>query len=438
MPIRVEVVMRRVASIAGLLMLCGVAAQAQVVAVKAGRLVDVESGAVLENQIILIRGERIEAVGAGLAIPSDAKIIDLSRMTVLPGLIDCHTHLVDVEDVDPLNELKKTSARKAFDSIGNARKTLEAGFTTVRDVGTYRALVDVELRDAIERGDVVGPRMFVAGAYVTITGGAGAVTGFAPDLTLPWDLRYGIANSPDEVRQRIRELATQRVDHIKVLATGAVLTHNSRPGAEDFTPAELEAAVDEARKFGMKVAAHAHGAQGIKNAVRAGVASIEHGSLLDDEGIDLMKQHGTYLVADHYDGDYIAEEAAKRGMPKTFLDKSAQLQGLALENFRKAVRAGVKIAYGTDAAVYPHGRNARDFAYYVRYGLTPMQAIQAATVNAADLIGATANVGSIKAGKYADLIAVAGDPLKDVTVLEHVVLVMKGGKVYKNETGASR
>jgi imidazolonepropionase-like amidohydrolase len=280
--------------------------------------------------------------------------------------------------------------------------------------------------------------MFVAGAYVTITGGAGAVTGFAPDLTLPWDLRYGIANSPDEVRQRIRELATQRVDHIKVLATGAVLTHNSRPGAEDFTPAELEAAVDEARKFGMKVAAHAHGAQGIKNAVRAGVASIEHGSLLDDEGIDLMKQHGTYLVADHYDGDYIAEEAAKRGMPKTFLDKSAQLQGLALENFRKAVRAGVKIAYGTDAAVYPHGRNARDFAYYVRYGLTPMQAIQAATVNAADLIGATANVGSIKAGKYADLIAVAGDPLKDVTVLEHVVLVMKGGKVYKNETGASR
>ncbi|HSA91838.1 MAG TPA: amidohydrolase family protein [Terriglobales bacterium] len=429
--------MRRVAGIAGLLLLCVVAAQAQVVAVKAGRLVEVESGAVLENQIILIRGERIEAVGAGLAIPADAKVIDLSRMTVLPGLIDCHTHLVDVEDVDPLNELKKTSARKAFDSIGNARKTLEAGFTTVRDVGTYRALVDAELRDAIARGDVVGPRMFVAGAYITITGGAGAVTGFAPDITLPWDLRYGIADNPDEVRQRIRELATQRVDHIKVLATGAVLTHNSRPGAEDFTPAELEAAVDEARKFGMRVAAHAHGAQGIKNAVRAGVASIEHGSLLDEEGIALMKQHGTYLVADLYDGDYIAEEAAKRGMPKSFLDKSAQLTDLQRENFRKAVRAGVKIAYGTDSAVYPHGWNARDFAYYVRYGMTPMQAIQAATVNAADLIG-TPDVGSIKAGKYADLIAVGGDPLKDVTVLEHVAFVMKGGKVYKDETAPSR
>ena len=425
--------MKKAFCVAGLMLLCVLTAQAQVVAVKAGRLVDVEAGTVLENQIILIRGDRIEAVGRGLAIPADARVIDLTRMTVLPGLIDCHTHLVDVEDVDPLNELKKTSARKAFDSIGNARKTLEAGFTTVRDVGTYRALVDVELRDAIARGDVVGPRMFVAGAYVTISGGAGAVTGFAPDLTLPWDLRFGIANSPTEVRQRIRELVSQRVDHIKVLATGAVLTHNSNPGAEDFTPEELQAAVDEARKFGLKVAAHAHGAAGIKNAVRAGVASIEHGSLLDDEGIALMKQRGTYLVADLFDGDYIAEDAARRGMPKAFLEKNARLVDLHRQNFAKAVAAGVKIAYGTDAAVYPHGWNARDFAFYVRYGLTPMQAIQAATVNAADLIGPISNAGSIKPGKYADIIAVEGDPLKDVTALEHVSLVMKGGKVYKDE-----
>ncbi len=425
--------MRKAICVAGLMLLGVLTAQAQVVAVKAGRLVDVEAGTVLENQVILIRGERIEAVGRGLAIPADATVIDLSRMTVLPGLIDCHTHLVDVEDVEPLNELKKTSARKAFDSIGNARKTLEAGFTTVRDVGTYRALVDVELRDAIARGDVVGPRMFVAGAYVTISGGAGAVTGFAPDITLPWDLRFGIANSPDEVRQRVRELASQRVDHIKVLSTGAVLTHNSNPGAEEFTPEELHAAVDEARRLGMKVAAHAHGAEGIKNAVRAGVASIEHGSLLDDEGIALMKQHGTYLVADLYDGDYIAEDAARRGMPKEFLEKNARLVELDRQNFGKAVAAGVKIAYGTDAAVYPHGWNARDLAFYVRYGrMTPMQAVQSATVNAADLIGPISNAGSIKPGKYADIIAVEGDPLKDVAVIEHVSFVMKGGKVYKD------
>ena len=277
-----------------LLLLCATL-QAQVVAIKAGKLIDTDAGAVLNNQIILVKNGKIDAVGPNLSIPSDARVIDLSGMTVLPGLIDCHTHLTDsYADSDPLSELRKTSAVDAFASIPNAKSVLLAGFTTVRDVGTYRALVDVALRDAINRGDVIGPRMYVAGAYVTITGGAGAITGFDPGITLPWDLHYGEANSPWEVRQRIRALANQGVDLIKVLATGAVLTHNSNVKSTEFTPEELSAAVDEAQHFGLRVAAHAHSAEGIKNAVRAGVASIEHGSLADDEARDLMKQHGTF------------------------------------------------------------------------------------------------------------------------------------------------
>jgi imidazolonepropionase-like amidohydrolase len=405
---------------------------AQSLAVKVGRLIDVENGRVLENQVILIEAERIKAVGPNLPIPSGSKIIDLSGMTVLPGLIDMHTHLT-YNGLDPLSEISRTSAEQAFASIPNARKTLEAGFTTVRDVGTYRALVDVALRDAIARGDVVGPRMYVAGAYITITGGAGSLNGVAPDIQLPWDLRFGQANSPDQVRERVRALATQRVDHIKVLATGAVLTHNSIPGAEEFTPEELHAAVDEAAKFGLRVAAHAHGAQGIKNAIRAGVASIEHGTLIDDEAITLMKQHGTYLVADIYDDEFIQGEGKRKGMPFDFLQHDAGLGEAQRQNFRKAVQAGVKIAFGTDAGVYPHGDNARQFAFQVRYGQTPMQAIQSATINAADLLGHKEDVGSIAPGKFSDLVAVQGDPLTDVSVLEHVKFVMKGGKVYKQE-----
>lgn len=419
-----------------LIALLGPLANAQIIAVKAGKLVDTESGTVRNDVIVLIdvADGRIKAVGPEVAIPKDATIIDLAKRTVLPGLIDCHTHLVgDANDLDPLAELRKTAAQKAFESIPNARKTLMAGFTTVRDVGTYRALVDVALRDAIARGDVVGPRMYVAGAYVTITGGAGALTGYAPDITLPWDLHYGEANSPWEVRQRVRQLANQGVDLIKVLATGAVLTHGSNPGAEEFTPEELNAAVDEARKFGLKVAAHAHGAQGIKNAIRAGVASIEHGTLLDDEGIQLMKQHGTYLVADIYDEEFIQGEGRKHGEPADFLEHDKNLGEAQRQNFRKAVQAGVKIAFGTDAGVYPHGDNAKQFAWMVKYGQTPMQAIQAATISAADLLGHKDELGSIVPGKHADLIAVDGDPTQDVTLLEHVKFVMKDGKVYKQE-----
>jgi imidazolonepropionase-like amidohydrolase len=413
---------------------CASFAGAQVTAIKAGKLVDTEAGTVLADQVILVRDGKVAAVGRGLAIPADAQVIDLSTMTVLPGLIDCHTHLTDsATEVDPLDELKTTAAEKAFGSIPNARKTLQAGFTTVRDVGTYRAFVDLALRDAIGRGDVEGPRVYAVGAYVTISGGAGALTGFAPDIALPWDLKFGQANGPWEVRERIRELANRGVDWIKILATGAVLTHGSKPGAEEFTPEELNAAVDEARKFGLRVAAHAHGAEGIKNAVRAGVASIEHGTYLDAEGIALMKQQGTYLVADIYNGDYTAAEGKRNGMPEEFLKKNAETTDIQRQDFRKAVEAGVKIAFGTDAAVYPHGWNARQFPYMVKYGLTPMQAIQSATTWAADLLGHSDELGSIKPGKCADVIAVAGDPLEDISILEHVRFVMKDGKVYKQE-----
>jgi imidazolonepropionase-like amidohydrolase len=310
---------------------------------------------------------------------------------------------------------------------------LESGFTTVRDVGTYHALNDVALRDAIAKGYVMGPRMYVAGAYITITGGAGAMTGMAPDIQLPWDLRYGEANSPWEVRQKVRLLAHDGVDLIKVLSTGAVLTHGSNPNAQEFTLEELQAAVDEASHFGLRVAAHAHAPQGIKNAIRAGVASIEHATLIDDEGIALAKEHGTYLDMDIYDEECIQQAGREGKEPKDFLQHDAELGQIQRDNFRKAVKAGVKMSFGTDAGVCPYGTSGKQFAFMVKYGMTPMQAIQAATTNAADLLGHSDVLGSIKPGKYADIVAVSGDPLADISVLENVQFVMKEGKVYKGE-----
>ena len=407
-------------------------AQAQVTAIRAGKLIDPDSGSVLSDQTILIRDSKIERVGKGIEIPANAIIVDLSKMTVLPGLIDCHTHLADGERTgDPLNQFKKTGAQIALESVPNARAMLESGFTTVRDVGTYRALGDIALRDAINRGNIVGPRMYVAGAYVTISGGAGALTGLAPDIQLPWDLHYGEANSPWEVRRVIRQLAHDGVDHIKLLSSGAVLTHGSNPKSQEFTPEELEAAVDEAAHFGLRVAAHAHSPDGIKNAIRAGVASVEHATMIDDEGLALAKQHGTYLDMDIYDEECIEEDGRKGNMPKDFLEHDAQLGQMQRDNFRKAVAAGVKMSFGTDAGVCAYGTSGKQFAFMVKYGMTPIQAIQAATSSAANLLGHSAEIGSIKPGKYADMIAVSGDPLTDIRVLEDVKFVMKEGKIYK-------
>ncbi len=402
--------------------------------IKAGSLVDVESGKIVKDQLVFIKGERIESVGSGNDnIPKDANIIDLSGYLVTPGLIDCHTHLVDLQSPSPAGPLEKSEAAYAFEGVRNAKKTLMAGFTSVRDVGTWRVFTDAALRDAINDGTVPGPRMQVAGTYITTSSGSGDLTGIAHDIVLPPTMRFGVANSVDEVRQKVRELLNGGADFIKIMATGAVLTSGTKPGVSEYGEGELRAAVTEAAKYGAQVTSHAHGADGIKNALRAGVQSIEHGSLIDDEGIAIMKKQGIYLVADIYNGDYISEVGKKESWPDEYLKKNDLTAEAQRAGFRKAVAAGVKIAYGTDSGVYPHGWNAKQLPYMVKYGMTAMQAIQSATVEAARLLKWEDKVGSIKAGKLADIIAVKGDQLGDLTQFEKVEFIMKGGVVYKGQ-----
>jgi imidazolonepropionase-like amidohydrolase len=288
----------------------------------------------------------------------------------------------------------------------------------------------VAMRDAIARGDFPGPRMYVVGAYLTITGGAGALTGAAPDITLPWDMHYGQADSPWDVRAVIRKLANQGVDAIKLLSSGAVLEHGSNPNSQEFTEEELRAAVEEAKSFGLRVAAHAHSAQGIKNAINAGVASVEHATMIDDEGIRLAKEKGTYLDMDIYDEECIEADAKSGRIPMDFVAHDHDLGQVQRDNFRKAVAAGVKLSFGTDSGVCPYGQDAKQFAWMVKYGMTPMQAIQAATRNSADLLGHSDLIGSVAVGKSADIIAVDGDPLADISALEKMAFVMKEGRVY--------
>ncbi len=401
-----------------------------------GRLLGVATGELLADRAVVVEADRIVAVVAAHDAPVEGTaVVDLPGHTLLPGLIDCHAHLVgEIDSGHSYAELlTRTAAQEALTGVRNARATVQAGFTTVRDVGTFRAFVDVALRDAIAAGWVEGPRMRVAGAYVTSSGGGGDITGLASDVdaVVPRDLRMGVANSVDEVRAAVRRVLHGGADHVKVIATGAVMTAGGDPGAPEFSEAEIRAAVEEAALYGADVAAHAHGAEGIKRAVRAGVRSIEHGSLMDDEAIELMAAAGTYLVADVYCGDYIAERGTAEGWDPDVLRKNDETTLTQREGFARCVKAGVRIAFGTDSGIYPHGWNARQLAYQVRWGQTPLEAIRSATSSAAELLRMEDEVGTLAPGAYADLIAVAGDPLEDVRLLEDVRFVMKGGAVLR-------
>lgn len=403
----------------------------------AGRLFDGTSDNARENVAIVVEGDRIKAVtsAADMRVPAGAQAIDLTQATVLPGLIDCHTHLSDRADrYNEIYKFKDTPFTQAYFSVGNARRTLEAGFTTVRDVGSPPFMA-VDLRNAIHEGFIVGPRIVASGPGISITGGHGDLNNFSPQtrvMMFPEERNFQIADGVDQVRHVVRAQVKYGVDVIKILATGGVLSKGDSPGAPQFTFEELKAAAEEAHMAGRKIAAHAHGTQGIKNAILAGIDSIEHASLIDDEGIRLAKEHGTYLVMDIYNDDYLVNEAAKYGLPTENLEKERTVGKLQRENFAKAVKAGAKMAFGTDAGVYPHGDNAKQFAYMVKFGMTPAQAILAATRNGADLLGRARDVGSVEPGKYADIIAVDGNPLTDIRALEHVSFVMKGGIVYKD------
>ncbi len=403
----------------------------------AGRLFDSTTDNVRETMVIVVEGERIKSVGsaATIKIPAGSNVIDLSNETVLPGLIDCHTHLGSRADrYNEIYDFKDSPFNSAFAGVVNARKTLEAGFTTVRDVGSLPFLA-VDLRNSINEGYVVGPRIVASGPGISITGGHGDLNNYTPQTSVmmfPEERDFQIADGPDQIRHVVRAQEKYGVDVIKILASGGVLSRGDKPGAPQFTLEELKVAAETAHMGGRKIAAHAHGAEAIKNAILAGIDSIEHGSLVDDEGIRLAKEHGTYFVMDIYNDDYLLNEAPKWGLSQEKLEKEKSVGLLQRQNFEKAFKAGVKMAFGTDAGVYPHGDNAKQFFYMVKYGMTPAQAIRAATSSAADLLGRAGEVGTIEAGKYADIIAVENDPLADVRALEHVAFVMKGGVVYKD------
>jgi imidazolonepropionase-like amidohydrolase len=398
--------------------------------VRAGRMVDVLAGRVLADRLIRIEDGRITQVEPWRAAPEDGPVTDWSAYTVLPGFIDTHTHLADWGQTSNVAEpLLHSPQEIALVGARNARDTLRAGFTTVHDVGCYRAFSDVALRDAIDRGDVPGPRMNVVGAYLTVPGGGGEVTGLAPDIVLPADMRVGVVRGAAEVRERIDHLFQRGVDSVKLIATGAVLTSGTEPGRRELTDDELRAAVEAAARNGGWVTAHAHGAEGIKAAIRAGVRAIEHASLIDDEGIALAKAKGVWLSMDIFNGDHIDTIGRAQGWPADQLRKNIETTDAQRQGFAKAVRAGVRLSFGTDAGVYPHGQNGRQFAYMVRFGMTPMQAIQAATISGAQLLRWDDRVGAIAPGRFADLVAVGGDPLADIRLLETPAAVMKGGVV---------
>jgi imidazolonepropionase-like amidohydrolase len=407
------------------------AVESAVSVIRAGRLIDVANGKVLGGQVIVVRDGRIEAIGSvdSVAVPAGAKIIDLASYTVLPGLIDTHTHITSDPTLPPYAGYGLSVPRMALKGAAFAQKTLLAGITTIRDVGAT-GFSDVAVRDAINDGEIPGPRMLVSGPALGITGGHCDSNLLAPEYKEASD---GVADGIVGVRKAVRRNVKYGVDVIKFCGTGGVFSKGDTPGAQQYTFQEMQALIDEAHMAGRKVAVHAHGAEGIKSAIRAGVDTVEHASLIDDEGLQLAKKGGIYLSMDIYNSDYTQAEGPKRGELEEFLRKDREIAEAQRENFRKAVRLGVKLTLGTDAGVYPHGDNAKQLAYMVKYGMTPMQAIQAATVNGADALGLKAQTGALATGLAADIIAVKRDPLEDIRALEQVDFVMKGGQVYKQQ-----
>jgi imidazolonepropionase-like amidohydrolase len=398
--------------------------------VVAGALLDVESGKTLRNQAIVVIGERVAEIGPRSEVtrPDDSILIDLSEYTVLPGLIDAHTHLSANSNLHDYRRLEVSASRSAIYGVVGAKATLMAGFTTVRNVGAaYYA--DVALRDAIDAGEIPGPRMMVSGPSLGMTGG------HCDSNLLPPRFQHrasGVADGPWAVRAKVRENIKYGVNLIKFCATGGVLSKGTEVGAVQYTVEEMEALVDEAHAHGRKVAAHAHGTEGIKRAIRAGVDSVEHVSLIDEEGIRLAKQAGTALVMDIYVDDYIIEQGEQAGILEESLDKSRQVADNMRQNMRRAHESGANVVFGTDSGVYPHGDNAIQFEYMVRYGMTELDAIRSATIKAAVLLGMEGDVGAIATGYLADFIAVDGDPLEEITLLRDVRAVVKGGQLLKS------